>query len=150
MAPDLVLRDIHMPPPPPWWPPAPGWWMLAAALLLAIATMLWWRWRRRLRRRRIEQLFADALAASNAPAQRIAAMSGLLRRAARTRDPAADRLRGEDWLRFLDGDDARRPFSDGIGRALLDGGFRRNAGDVDIDALQGLVRQRLLDWMAPR
>jgi hypothetical protein len=150
MAPDLVLRDIHAPPPPPWWPPAPGWWMLVALLLLAAAAVLWWRWRRRLERRRLERLFDDALAACDGPAQRIAAMSGLLRRAARQRDPEADRLQGDDWLRFLDAGKAQGPFHDGIGRALLAGGFRREVDDVDIDALQVLVRRRFLDWTAPR
>jgi hypothetical protein len=119
-------------------------------LLLAAAAVLWWRWRRRLERRRLERLFDDALAACDGPAQRIATMSGLLRRAARQRDPEADRLQGDDWLRFLDAGKAQGPFHDGIGRALLEGGFRREVDDVDIDTLQVLVRGRFLDWTAPR
>ena len=150
MAPDLVLRDIHTPPAPPWWPPAPGWWLVAGLVLLVLA-VLWWRRRRRAHaRRRAEAVFDRALAQATSPTQRIAAMSELLRRAALMRIPGADRLQGEDWLQCLDAGDPARPFSDGIGRALLDGGFRRDAGDLDLDALHALVRTRFLDWTVPR
>ncbi|TDK23300.1 DUF4381 domain-containing protein [Luteimonas aestuarii] len=150
MAPDLVLRDIHSPPTPPWWPPAPGWWLVAGVVLLALAFVLGRHWRRARARRRAEAVFDRALAQATSPTQRIAAMSELLRRAARTRVAGADRLQGEDWLACLDAADPARPFSDGIGRALLDGGFRRDAGDLDIDALQALARARFLGWTAPR
>lgn len=148
-APDLVLRDIHEPPPPSWWPPAPGWWMVVVLLLLATAALLAWRWHRISRRRRVERLFDEALARAASPAQRIATMSELLRRAARRHVPAADRLQGEDWLQCLDAGLEGQPFATGIGRALLDGGFRRDVGEIDVDALQQLARRRFLDWMAP-
>src|SRR3546814_11861378 len=76
----------------------------------------------------IVRLFDERLHAANTPVERVAAMSELLRRAARRRDPAADRLQGDAWLAFLDGDrasDVARPFSEGTGRVLLEGGFRR-------------------------
>lgn len=149
-APDLVLRDIHTPPAPPWWPPAPGWWLVAGLVLLVLAVLGWRRWRRALARRRAEIVFDAALSQAGSPAQRIAAMSGLLRRAARIHVAGADRLQGEAWLQCLDGDDPARPFSVGIGRALLDAGFRRDAGDVDLAALDALARRRFLAWTAPR
>ena len=145
--PTLVLRDIHPTAAPSLWPPAPGWWLLAALLLVAGTALVLWRRRRARRHRRILQLFDDALAANaSAPAQ-IAAMSALLRRAARRRDRHADTLHGEAWLAFLDAGDTRHPFSRGEGRLLLDGGFRRDADPARVASLGRLARGRFLEWM---
>ena len=146
----LVLRDIHQPPAPPWWPPAPGWWGVLAVLVLVAAVMGWRLARRRQRRRAIITLFEDALAREASPAGQVAAMSELLRRAARRRDATADRLQGEDWLRFLDGDAHGRAFSDGAGRLLLEGPFRRDVHAEDVAALVPLARARFLAWMGGR
>ncbi|HVI58697.1 MAG TPA: DUF4381 family protein [Luteimonas sp.] len=153
---ELPLRDIHQPPPPPWWPPAPGWWLLAALLIAALAFGLWW-WRRARRRRaRIVRLFDERVHAAATPVARVAAMSELLRRAARRVDPRADRLQDEDWLAFLDGGapgataQRERAFSQGPGRVLLDGGFRRELGEADAAALLPLARARYLQLMAAR
>lgn len=147
-APDaLPLRDVHLPPAPAWWPPAPGWWMVFAAVAL-IAAAWWWR-RRRIHRRRlaIEALFDGGVDAVDGSSARIAAMSELLRRAARQRDPRADRLAGDDWLRFLDADQRMPVFSAGVGRTLLEGGFRRDVGEQEYMALRGIVRARFIDLM---
>jgi len=100
-----VLRDIHLPPAPPWWPPAPGWWLLATLLLLlAVAAGLLWR-RADQRRRHRARILAevDALAIQHADdAQALAAgLHQLLRRVARTYDPAAVHARGEPWREAL-------------------------------------------------
>src|SRR5690606_21767206 len=99
----VVLRDIHVPPAPSWWSPAPGWWLLAAVLLVVAAVLLLLRWRRRRRHRAVLAMFEQHLQAATTPAEQLAAMSELLRRAARRRDPQADRLEGEAWLQWLDG-----------------------------------------------
>jgi hypothetical protein len=146
--PTLVLRDIHQPPAPSWWPPAPGWWIVAAVLLLAVAVALWLAWRSRRRSRALERLFDDSLRAAPTPAAQVAAISELLRRAARRRDPRADKLHGDDWLRFLDQGSKRALFDDDEARLLLDGGFRPG---VDADAVAMLLpraRARFLEWMA--
>lgn len=144
----IVLRDIHQPPAPPWWPPAPGWWLLAA-ILLALACAGWyWQRRRRNRQRAIAAVFDDALAHAGQPAAQVAAMSELLRRAARRRDPMADKLHGEAWLAFLDAGDSGRHFSQGTGRLLLEGGFRADADPQDVGRLRELARERFLGWMA--
>lgn len=147
-AQELVLRDVHVPPPPPLWPPAPGWWLLAVAVLLLLATAcaigLW----RKRRRQAWQKLFDEACAQVPLPA-RIAAISGLLRRAARRVDKQADRLQGEDWLRFLDGkkgDD----FSAGPGRLLLEGGYRREVEANAWEAIRDLACKRFLELMAGR
>lgn len=100
-----LLRDIHMPPSPPWWPPAPGWWLLAAVALLlsAVVAVLWHRAIRARQRRARVLSDVDALAARHAsdPQALAAGLHQLLRRVARTRDPAAARLRGEAWREAL-------------------------------------------------
>jgi hypothetical protein len=144
----LPLRDIHLPSPPPWWPPAPGWWVLAATIAVVLAVVLAIRWRKRRRHRALQRLFDDALAAASTPAARVAAMSELLRRAARRIDPSADALFGDDWLRFLDRDRKTPVFQSQIAKLLLDGAFRRDVPDADVEALCMLARERFLAWMA--
>lgn len=146
----LVLRDIHAPAAPPWWPPAPGWWMLFAALALVAGLGAWWFARRRRRARAIARVFDDALARADTPAARIAAISELLRRAARRRDPQADRLQGEAWLAFLDAGLARPAFAEGAGSVLRDGAFRRDVSEADVEALREVARARFIEWMGTR
>ena len=143
----LVLRDVHQPPPPSWWPPAPGWWAVAAVVVAVLAIMWAWRARRRRRQRRIEAWFDAAVENAASPALQVEAMSGLLRRAARRRDPGADRFDRDAWLSLLDGDDARQPFSQGPGRLLLDGGYRADTSQSEVEALRPLARARFLSWM---
>ena len=144
---DLPLRDIHEPAAPPWWPPAPGWWIVAGIVLLAAAWRAWRRWRRVRARRLAERLFDEAVAAASTPTARIAAMSELLRRAARRRDPAADALAGADWLRFLDAGLPRPAFAEGAGALLRDGAFRATVDAAEVEALRTLARERFLAWM---
>lgn len=143
----LQLQDVHLPPAPDWWPPAPGWWIVLAALA-AIAIGVWL-WRRRVRRRRavVEALFDETLEGVDGVSARIATMSELLRRAARRRDPRADRLSGDAWLKFLDAGQRMPVFSAGAGRTLLEGGFRRDVGAQEFDALRGIVRTRFVELM---
>lgn len=144
----LVLRDVHVPVAPSWWPPAPGWWLLLATVACLIVVVLVVAMQRRRRRKSWEQLF-DATAALPPSGERVAAISGLLRRAARKVDPVADKLQGEAWLHFLDGG-KRDEFSAGVGRLLLEGGFRRDIGLADLERLVPLARARFLELMAKK
>ena len=146
----LVLRDIHVATAPPWWPPAPGWWILAGLVLVVAALLLFLAWRRRQRRRAVARLFDDAIAKAQTPAEQVAAMSELLRRAARRIDPEADRLQGDDWLAFLDRGLQQPVFAAGAGAVLRDGAFRRDLGDAEIAGLRHVVRARFLAWMERR
>ena len=146
-APDLVLRDIHVADAPPWWPPAPGWWILAGLALVVAGSLLFLAWRRRRRRHAVARLFDDAVARGGSPAEQVAAMSELLRRAARRIDPEADRLQGDDWLAFLDRGLEQPVFVAGAGAVLRDGAFRRDLRDAEIAGLRSVVRARFLDWM---
>ncbi|WP_028917230.1 DUF4381 family protein [Pseudoxanthomonas sp. J35] len=146
---NLPLRDVHLPGSPSWWPPAPGWWLLGAAIALALLAWAGWLAWRRARRRRWLRWFEHASAGPGTLPGRLAAMSALLRRAARRRQPGAELLQGEAWLRFLDGADGTG-FSAGPGRLFLEGGFRR---DVDADAFaaaRALARARFLELMEGR
>lgn len=148
--PTLALRDIHLPPAPPLWPPAPGWWLLAACIVAAVTVVLVLRWRRRRRHAASAARFDAALAQAASPPAAVAAMSDLLRRAARLHDADADRLQGEDWLARLDAGDPARPFTDGPGRLLLDGAFRPDIDARAVDALRPLARARFIAWTVPR
>ncbi|MFL6587602.1 MAG: DUF4381 domain-containing protein [Luteimonas sp.] len=148
--PDLVLRDIHQPPAPSWWPPAVGWWWLAAALLVLVCAVVGWRLFRAWRQRCWQRLFDAEVAAAPDAAGRIAAMSSLLRRAARRYRPDADRLRGDDWLSFLDTGVPGAPFTTGEGVALRDGAFRRDTDAPDTTALHALARARFVALMLGR
>ncbi|MDI1251756.1 DUF4381 domain-containing protein [Thermomonas sp.] len=135
---------------PSWWPPAPGWWLLAAIILIGVAVLVGWLLRKRRRQAALLRLFDEAVDRAETPSQQVAAMSELLRRAARRRDPAADRLEGEEWLCFLDDGLPGQPFSSGAGALLRDGGFRADVAEGDVAALRILARRRYLLWMQRR
>lgn len=143
----LALRDIHQPPAPAWWPPAPGWWLLGAGVLLLALCALFLQWRRHRHRAAMAALFDRTVDAATTPAARIGAMSELLRRAARTVDPAADTLAGDAWLRFLDRGLEQPMFAAGAGAMLRDGAFRRDLSAVEAEAVHALARARFLRWM---
>lgn len=146
-APTLQLKDVHPGIAPDWWPPAPGWWLLLGIVLL-LALWLGRRWLRRQRRRReLARYFDEALAQAATPTAQIAAMSALLRRAARRIDPDADRLQGEAWLVFLDAGLKPPAFLHGPGALLADGAFRPAANPAAVEALRVVARRRYLQWM---
>ncbi|MEZ4601049.1 MAG: DUF4381 domain-containing protein [Syntrophotaleaceae bacterium] len=128
----LPLRDIHLPDPVSWWPPAPGWWLLTILALALTAGSGWLYVRyRRGRYRRLALAELDRL--DTLPDAELAAgLSQLLRRAALCHFNRADcaGLNGEKWLEFLDRPFADRPFTEGIGRCLLEAPYRP---DVQFD-----------------
>lgn len=135
-APDLVLRDVHAPVAPPLWPPAPGWWLVAALLLVVVGGVAWWMRARRRRRRTLDALFEDTLADAATPTERVAALSGLLRRAARLHDAAATHLDGERWLDWLDAHAGVPGIGHRHAELLLEGGWRRDLPAHAVDALE--------------
>lgn len=142
----LVLRDVHLPPAPALWPPAPGWWLLAAAVLVIAVALLLWRWRRRRARQRWLAWFDQQIRNADASAE-VAALSALLRRAARRVDARADRLQGDEWLRFLDGSSGQG-FSSGQGHLLLHGAFQRQVDAQAVEQLRAAARTRFVELMA--
>jgi hypothetical protein len=142
-----VLLDVHEGIAPGWWPPAPGWWLILGAMVLVAALLAWRMARQRRRRAAILRLFDETVARAGSPSQQIAAMSELLRRAARRKHPAADTLAGDDWLRLLDEGLSQPVFAAGAGALLRDGGFRADVAADESEALRAIARQRYLDWM---
>lgn len=135
MSAALPLRDVHLPPEPALWPLAPGWWLVIAAALLLIAVPLAFWLRRTRRRRRWRDEAEQAWRAAGDDPARVAVLVGLLRRAARQREPGSEQLQGEAWVNWLDPADALDPAQ----RQLLhDGSYRR---DVD-----GAALARLRPW----
>ena len=143
----LALRDVQEGVAPAWWPPAPGWWWVLGIVVLVAALLAWRTARRRRRREAILRLFDDAVAQAGTPSQQVAAMSELLRRAARRKHANADTLDGEDWLRFLDAGLPQPVFAAGAGALLRDGGFRADVSARDAEALRIVGRERYLHWM---
>lgn len=144
-----VLRDIHLPN-APWWPLAPGWLLLAGLLVLAAACAGGWLLRRARRRplaaalREIDRL-AAAFADDGDVAALVDAASRLLRRVARTVDPAAAATDGEAWREFVQAG-ARNPGIRGALDALLDARFRAHPqldGVALIVALRAWCKQTL-------
>lgn len=143
----LVLRDVHEGIAPAWWPPAPGWWMVLGAVVAVAAWFAWRALRRRRRRAMILRLFDETVAQAATPSMQVAAMSELLRRAARRKHANADTLDGEDWLRFLDAGLPQPVFAAGAGALLRDGGFRADVSAHEAEALRIVARERYLHWM---
>lgn len=143
----LPLRDVHPGIAPGWWPPAPGWWMLLAVVLIIAGLLAWRSARSRRRRAAILHLFDAAVESADTPSQQVAAMSELLRRAARRTHPGADTLEGGDWLELLDNGMPQAVFSAGAGALLLEGGYRADVSVQEVAALRALAEQRYLLWM---
>lgn len=142
-ATSLPLRDVHLPAVPSWWPLPLGWWAVLGVVVLC--ALIGWAWRAHRRRqyRRWSGIFDTALAAATTPVEEVAAIAELLRRAARQRQPGAELLQGQAWLEFLDAPGSRA-FSDGEGRLLLDGGYRRALDAESVQRLRPLARERFL------
>jgi Domain of unknown function (DUF4381) len=146
---DLPLRDIHLPQPIGWWPLAPGWWLALFLLLASLGLALWLRRRRkRYSLLKIANLQLAALREHGDDAQAILKqLSQLLRRIAISYYPrqAVAGLSGEAWLAFLDRGFDDAPFSNGVGRCLLDGPYRAaSAEPPDLQALFALCER----WIA--
>lgn len=150
MGDGLVLRDIHLSTAPPWWPPALGWWLLAAAMLLVLAALVAWRLLRARRRRRWLALFDAEVDAAPDPAAAVAAISALLRRAAKRHHPAADRLEGTAWLELLDAARDTPRFDGARGALLLAGPFQREVDAAAVADLRYAARERFMEWVEAR
>ena len=143
----VLLLDVHPGIAPAWWPPAPGWWMLLAVVLVIAGLLAWRSARRRHRRAAILNIFVAAVETADTPSKQVAAMSELLRRAARRTHPGADTMEGGDWLRLLDDGMSQPVFSAGAGALLREGGYRADVTIQEVAALRALAEQRYLLWM---
>ncbi|UPG90798.1 DUF4381 domain-containing protein [Luteibacter aegosomaticola] len=146
------LRDIHVPH-VSWWPLAPGWWLLAGIIVAALIVLAW-RWRRRVHRRRyIDRLLTglrDARtrhAADGDNAAFAASAHELVRRVARTRDPASVTLSARAWHEALA---AMAPARDVTRLAQLDHVMYQPRASLDVDAVANDVDAWVRDVLSHR
>jgi len=140
----LPLRDIHLPEAISYWPPAIGWWLLAIIILLCL--LLAWRLYLRLTRRTAIKQAKHLLLEiknnnKNSEIEKVQRVSACLRRVAISTDKSENvaGLTGESWLNYLDNTIEGHPFSQGIGRSLLDMQYRQSVpDDFDMNALLSL------------
>ncbi|ENB4189091.1 MULTISPECIES: DUF4381 family protein [Stenotrophomonas] len=147
MSANLPLRDVQLPPAPSWWPPAPGYLMVGGAVLLVILALavLWWK--RRRRRQRWLQAFDQELATTADATAELAAIAGLLRRAARQAQPGSESLRDDAWWQRVDPKgtlpDARRSL-------LAEGAYRPRVDASEVAAVRNWARERYLAMLLER
>ncbi|HDS1631404.1 MULTISPECIES: DUF4381 family protein [Stenotrophomonas] len=149
MSANLPLRDVQVPPAPSWWPPAPGYLMIGGVVLLllvvAVAAFFWWQ--RRRRRQRWLQLFDQELASTADAAAELAAIAGLLRRAARQAQPGSESLRDDAWWQRVDLQgtlpEARRSL-------LAEGAYRPRVDVNEVAAVRRWARERYLAMLLER
>ena len=140
------LRDIHLPGSVSGWPPAIGWWLLAILLLVMLFTI--WRYYKNTKKQRqlvnhalesLEQLEADSALDAR---EWLQAMSALLRRIVINLHGRKDTagLVGKKWLDYLDGQNKKKDFSEGVGQVLVTQPYQAVA-EYDRQALLALVKR---------
>ena len=152
-SPQLPLRDIHLPQEISWWPPAIGWWLLAALLPLAgwLAYRLFKRLNRNAAIKKALKIAKQHLATIETDGnmgsmQKLCELSVLIRRVAISVAPRSEvaGLTGSAWLAFLDSGFKDAPFSEGVGRLLVDAPYRKTPPtEPEISDLIDLCR----DWL---
>ncbi len=147
MSANLPLRDVQVPPAPSWWPPAPGYLMIGGVVLLLLVVAAFFWWRRRRRRQRWLQLFDQELASTADAAAELAAIAGLLRRAARQAQPGSESLRDDAWWQRVDPQgtlpEARRSL-------LAEGAYRPRVDVNEVAAVRRWARERYLAMLLER
>ncbi|KAA8999173.1 DUF4381 family protein [Stenotrophomonas cyclobalanopsidis] len=141
------LRDVALPPSPSWWPPAPGWLMLIGAVLLVLGIVVFIGERRRRRRQRWLQQFDQELQAAPTAAAELAAVAGLLRRAARLAQPGSEALYDQAWWQRVDPkDDLAEPQR----RLLAEGAYRPQVAADEVAEVRRWARERYLQLLQER
>ncbi|HEL4266793.1 MULTISPECIES: DUF4381 family protein [Stenotrophomonas] len=147
MSANLPLRDVQVPPAPSWWPPAPGYLMIGGVVLLLLVVAVFFWWQRRRRRQRWLQLFDQELASTADAAAELAAIAGLLRRAARQAQPGSESLRDDAWWQRVDPQgtlpEARRSL-------LAEGAYRPRVDVNEVAAVRRWARERYLAMLLER
>ncbi|HEL3180166.1 TPA: DUF4381 family protein [Stenotrophomonas maltophilia] len=147
MSANLPLRDVQLPPAPSWWPPAPGYLMIGAAVLLLLSVVAFVWWQRRRRRQRWLQQFDGELAACTDGAAELAAIAGLLRRAARQARPGSESLRDDAWWQRVD---PQGTLSDARRSLLAEGAYRPRVEAGEVAAVRSWSRARYLAMLLER
>lgn len=151
------LADIHLPAEVSFWPPAPGWWVVAVLVLAALAYggfLLYRRWQRQqkldmalMEIQQVHKLYSSwqQSSADDTGTAGITLLHGcnsVLKRVALVHYPEQEvaSLNGPAWLRFLDRTGNTDAFTNGHGRVLGDGAYRRS-WQADAVAAEALVQE---------
>jgi hypothetical protein len=145
----LPLRDIHLPEAIGWWPPAPGWWLLAVSIPLLIA-FGYWLYKKTTRKTAVKtakklllQITQDKVCENY---EKLKDISALIRRVAISTTIRTDcaGLTGQQWLEFLDRSMKETPFTEGVGRLLVNAPYQnKSPTDQEISQLTDLCE----DWL---
>ncbi len=148
-APQLDLKDIHLPDAINWWPPALGWWLLAILIPL-LCFFLFWLYKRITRKTAIKAAKKLILQikqnTQTDDKQKITELSQLIRRVTISLSPRADTasLTGQAWLNFLDKSVSGAPFSQGVGKVLASAQYQKPPmTDIDFASLISVCE----DWL---
>lgn len=148
-APQLDLKDIHLPDVINWWPPAIGWWLLVVLIPL-LCFFLFWLYKRITRKTAIKtakKLILQIKQNTHVDdKQKLTELSQLIRRVAISLSPRAETasLTGQSWLDYLDNSVTGTPFSQGAGKVLATAQYQKaSTEDIDIPSLIKICE----DWL---
>lgn len=150
------LRDIHLPDPVSFWPPAPGWWLLLVLVCIGLVFLCRHAIAAMAERRKLANVLSQLDQAkatyleeaafdhkkNQAGLDYLASVNNLLKRVAQVRlaYSGSAQKTGQEWLIFLDQYDDSKAFTQGAGKILGDGLYRRTF-DGDVEALHDLARR---------
>ena len=143
---DLILRDIHYTQSPSWWPPAPGWWIVVLLSILVVAVIAYVVRRKRKRYQQLVALFDSEIKAAKTPANKAAAVSELLKRAAHKKYPDAQLQNNTEWIELLKGKERNSELL-GYQDLLLEGQYQPAVDAARVEKLVPLARKRFIHWM---
>lgn len=145
----LPLRDIHLPEEIGWWPPALGWWLAAVLipLLIWLGIRLYKRLTRNTALKSARKILLDIKRdTTQDDFDKLCRLSVLLRRVAISLAPRLEvaSLTGPAWLEYLDRSMQGNPFSQGVGKQLIESPYRnKEMLQLDLSALISLCE----DWL---
>jgi len=121
--------------------------MLIGAVLLVLGIVIFIRERRRRRRQRWLQQFDQELQAAPSAAAELAAIAGLLRRAARLAQPGSEALHDQAWWQRIDPKDE---LAEPQRRLLAEGAYRPQVAADDVAEVRRWARERYLQLLRER
>jgi len=121
--------------------------MLIGAVLLVLGIVVFIGERRRRRRQRWLQQFDRELQAAPTSAAELAAIAGLLRRAARLAQPGSEALHDQAWWQRID---PKERLAEPERRLLAEGAYRPQVAADEVAEVRRWARERYLQLLQER